>query len=560
MSFTRLLPTLLFVLLPTQVLGDEMKVAIRVDFPGGNVKVVKNDGSAIEIAPDLRGGPAWFYWHFEAEASQVGKVTFTFANPPMIGVRGPAVSLDGGKSWKWLGAEHVAFAPPAGNDKTVVRQDRFTFTFTEAKQKVRFAVAIPYLRGDLDLFLAKHAANANLKRSVLAETRIGRREVDLIQIGKPGKGVQAVLVTARHHACESLASYVLEGILQEAMSDSLAGVAFRQKYVIYAVPLVDADGVHAGDQGKNRLPHDHNRDYGKDAIYPEIKAIQELADLQNIQFALDLHCPYLLGDIHEAFHFLGLAVPHIKDKVNELSNWLNEERPRVAMTPINLLIDPNKPGAENCKMNSHFFATRKGAVFAATLEIPYAQPTTPSDPAMARAYGASILRAWVRTKFVTSAEEPSRGTNGHTDFVAFRNKFLQTYRANPKDAESLAKPYLEAKDDAAVYRVEANNLMAMMRLQQKQYAESRQFCKAVSRDTHATANQQSSALLIGFQAVCGDPKSTASEVDASLADVQRFPHLSAEQQAKALESASDYYFAQKEYEVRDHGPTHPCCG
>lgn len=548
MLFRSSLLPLLFAMLPGQVWAEEMRVAIRADFPGGNVKVVKNEGSTIELAPDLRGGPAWFYWYFEAETSQPGKVTFAFANPPMLGVRGPAVSHDDGKSWQWLGAEHVTFAPPAGSDKTTVRQDRWTFTFTKAKQKVRFAVTIPYGQGELDLFLAKHAGNPHLTRSVLAETRTSRRKVDLLQIGKPGPGVRAVLLTARHHACESMASYVLEGMLHEAMSESLTGTAFRKKYVIYAVPLVDADGVHAGDQGKNRLPHDHNRDYGKEAIYPEIQAIQELADLRNIQLTLDLHCPFLRGDIHEAFHFLGLAISHIKDNVNELRNWLEEERPRLAMTPINLMTDPNKPKAENRKINSHYFATRKNALFAVTLEIPYAQANTPSDPALARAYGASILKAWVRTKFVTSVEDLPRGSEGHAGFVAFRAQFLKAYRANPKEAEALANAYLKAKDGSAVYRVEANHLLAMLRLQQKRYAEALLFCKGVSQDANATTSQQSAALLLGFQAVCGDPKSTASDIDASLADVQRFPHLSAQQQAQVLETASEYYLAQKQYE------------
>ena len=45
MPFKRLIPTILFVMLPAQVLGEEMRVAIRADFPGGNVKVVKNEGS-----------------------------------------------------------------------------------------------------------------------------------------------------------------------------------------------------------------------------------------------------------------------------------------------------------------------------------------------------------------------------------------------------------------------------------------------------------------------------------------------------------------------------------
>src|SRR5207302_5277702 len=63
------------------------------------------------------------------------------------------------------------------------------------------------------------------------------------------------------------------------------------------------------------------------------------------QYSLDLHCPFLKGDIHEAFHFLGLGVPHIKDNLNEWSAWLKEERPQLAMTPLNLLVDPLKPNA-----------------------------------------------------------------------------------------------------------------------------------------------------------------------------------------------------------------------
>jgi hypothetical protein len=70
---------------------------------------------------------------------------------------------------------------------------------------------------------------------------------------------------------------------------------------------VDKDGVEAGDQGKNRMPHDHNRDYGDNPIYPEIQAISDIAHKYKIHFAIDFHCPALRGDIHKAMHFLGLA-------------------------------------------------------------------------------------------------------------------------------------------------------------------------------------------------------------------------------------------------------------
>src|SRR6185369_15938829 len=120
---------------PAVVAAAEPPVTVRTDFPGGNVLVKKIDGDEVHLAPDLRGGQPWFYWHFEAEAVRPGRITFVFARPPMVGVRGPAVSQDGGKSWRWLGADQVQYAPAAGPEALAERQDRFAFSFKEAGQK-----------------------------------------------------------------------------------------------------------------------------------------------------------------------------------------------------------------------------------------------------------------------------------------------------------------------------------------------------------------------------------------------------------------------------------------
>ena len=465
--------------------------------------------------------------------------------PRRLGCAGPAVSRDGGKSWKWLGADQVKFA---SSDPAAPKLDSFEFAFTESKQKVRLAVAIPYLQRDLDDFLTKHKANPHLTRSILTETRKGRRPVELLQIGKPGSDVKPVLLTARHHACESMASYVMEGFLQESMANSPAGVEFRKKYVLYAVPFVDKDGVESGDQGKNRLPHDHNRDYGKDAIYPEITAIQDLADLRKVQFSLDLHCPFLRGDVHEAFHFLGLAVPHIKDNLNEMIAWLKEERPPAVMAPLNFLADPLKPNTVNRKMNSHYFALREHAMMAATLEIPYAQPHCPLDAALARQYGVSLLKAWVRTKFITAAPDSTRGTTDHAGLVSFRTRFMQTYRGKPKQAEELANAYLNVESAPALYRIESSNLMALLRLHQREFAAALRLCDAVAKDAHATTHQQATAMLQRMQIICSDPKSTAADVEACLTDSLRFPYASDEQQLRILELGGEFYHRNQDFE------------
>lgn len=514
--------------------GDEAAVSIRTDFPGGNVVVVRNEGRSVHLRPDLRGGDPWFYWHFEAAATAPGTVDFVFDGSPMIGVRGPAFSIDGGATWRWLGTESVRYAPADGSSP---RRESFRYEFAGDRSTVRFAVALPYLEHDLSEFLRRHAENRHLRRHVLTRTRSGK-SVELLQIGEPRPNVEAVLVTARHHACESTASFVLEGWIEEALSDSPFGRAFRERYVLFAVPLVDKDGVQAGDQGKNRSPHDHNRDYGDRPIYPEVRAIQDLADAQRIRYSLDLHCPALRGDVHEAFHFLGLGVPHLKNNVDEWIAWIREERPSAVMAPLNFLTDPAKPGAANRRMNAHFFALRDSAVFAATLEIPYTQPNCPLDAAMARSYGAALLRAWTRTKFVARDESGDRGAAAAETLLDLRNGFFRTFRSRPEYAEEMLRSPAAAD---SVLRPEAHHLLAALRLHQRRFADAEAECVAALEDDRATLHQRTTARLLRVQIAAADPSSSEEVVERRLNDLSAAEYLSGDVQGRAFAAASDFH-------------------
>lgn len=535
----------LVALTPWSLPADQgaMMVSIRSDFPGGNVIVEKNEGNTIQVAPDLRGGMSWFYWHFEAVASRPGVVTFTFRGSPLLSVQGPAYSTDAGKTWQWLGPESCQFAR-----STTPAQDRletFSYQFQPRSLTVRFAVAIPYLPDNLAAFLAAHQGNAHLRTSYLTKTRQGQ-PVELLQIGEPGSNRNAVFVSARHHACESLASYVLEGFLAEAMSDSDAGSRFRQRYYLLAVPLVDRDGVAAGDQGKNRDPHDHNRDYGPMPIYPEIAAIQELGETHDIRYQLDLHCPFLRGDIHEAFHFLGLGTPRVKDNLDELSAWIKEERPQVLMSPLSFLADPNKPGAVNPKICSHHFALRKGAVLAATLEIPYTQSRPALTPDLARAYGRGLLRAWSHTTFATNDDASSRGPAEIAHLQSLRANFLKLYRGKPAEAEALTAEYLNAADSPMVLRHESRNLLALLRLHQQRLNDAKQLLQE-SLTLSLTEQQRSAAWIQLLQVVAAEPDTNGAHIDALLDEFNALPYRSYEHQAKALEIVANFHASRKSY-------------
>lgn len=370
-------------------------VAISHDFPGGNIKVTSNTAGNVQLEPDLRGDRPWFYWCFAATVTKPGQVAFTFPEKVAgfkdggIGFQGPAVSTDGGTLWDWLGTE-------------TVDGSTFTYDFAKAGEAVRFAVSLPYVETDLQRFLKQHKQNPHLQTRVLTKSR-GGREVELLQIGKPGPGVLPLLMTCRHHANENVASYVVEGWLAEAMSDSAEAREFREHYVLFCVPFVDKDGVEAGDQGKNRKPHDHNRDYNETSLYPEVQAIKELDAKQKFRFALDVHCPTLVMQDHQVMYFVGAKKhpPYNEDNVREFSKWIKQALPKDAPHgPLVWLRDENDPSPKN----SRYFGFKPRMIMSATLEVPFAPPGKKTDPASLRNYGRLMLHAWVNTHFVSADE------------------------------------------------------------------------------------------------------------------------------------------------------------
>src|SRR6185295_7641207 len=179
-------------------------IRIDADLPGGNIVVDKIDGDTVSVHQDLRDTQGdWFYWQFRARGAQGRTVTFQFTKGNVVGVLGHAVSLDGGESWTWLG-------------KDSLEGTGFRCAFPADAKDVRFCVSIPYFEKDLKKFLARHEKEPNLKVVTHCETKKGR-PVERLHVGRPdGSAPVRMIFTARHHACEMIASYLMEGILEEA--------------------------------------------------------------------------------------------------------------------------------------------------------------------------------------------------------------------------------------------------------------------------------------------------------------------------------------------------------
>ncbi len=246
---------------------------IHAGFPGGNIIVEEYFADAVKVRQDLSMCSSWwFWWYFEAEnlSDQPFTVRFVFTEGAPFGTAGPCANINN-THWHWLGRE-------------CVENNTFEFKFTPEIKSCRFAFAIPYLVPDLDSFLRDHP---DITRSVLTKSSESR-PVDLLHI--PSKNGQfAVFLSTRHHASESIANFVLEGLLDCRCQNQ--GI-LQDCVDFFAVPFMDVDGAENGDQGKNRTPHDFNQDYGK-FIYRSTAAYCELIRRNHARFllSLDLHCP-----------------------------------------------------------------------------------------------------------------------------------------------------------------------------------------------------------------------------------------------------------------------------
>ena len=395
-------------------------VKISCDYPGGNVKVHGISTGCADVDADLRDTPSnWFYWNFEAEAVTPGTVRFQFpVGRWMISRQGPAVSTDEGKTWRWLGRENTTFN---GSESKVNTRDSFDWTFTRAGEKVRFAQGIPYLLKDFEEYYSTVRNSPYLKRSVLTISRQGR-ELPLLTIGN---GPENMLLTARHHCCEAMASYALEGFVAEALSDSPAAVEFRSRYTLYVVPFMDLDGAEAGDQGKNRAPHDQNRDYGLvNPIYPENKAVMALHAEKKFKLVLDLHDPAVRYDAHEMLYFGGFSTPSNRANTREFKAWVDEELPE-EINPI-LYRHPEKDNIPPVTLpiagdmgipSSLYFTIVPDIVYGTTVEIPYATVNGRYNEKSSRKIGQAFLRAVLKTDFRKDGE-PRTGYKEYLTFCA----------------------------------------------------------------------------------------------------------------------------------------------
>ncbi len=344
---------------------------IETNYPGGNITVESQEGNTFRLAPDLRTTTTnWFYFNFRVVdgGGRTGKFIFNQAEVHEFGC---AVSYDG-KNWQF-------------DPKRVrrVNETTFEFDFAPNENEVYFAFAFPYQVERLNEFLS---GNDVIKRRVLCRSREGR-EVPLLTAGT---GKINLAFSCRNHCCESVASYALEGILRKLTREP----KLREKFSFHILPFADIDGVEDGDQGKNRAPHDHNRDYIDEPLYPETTAWMNYIKGIKLDMGIDLHNPWLWGGPNDFTSFI--FSEYSTDDLNKLSALLEKESANSVVKHESKNDCPWNTGwntpANGVGKSCKDFYNRVGGLAAATLEIPYFGKVMPT-PEDYRILGENLLEA-----------------------------------------------------------------------------------------------------------------------------------------------------------------------
>lgn len=341
---------------------------IDADFAGGNIKVVRLTECEAWLEPDLSDtSEQWFYFNFRVREAEGKTVVFHMGGVPYgyVSPFGPGVSSDG---------ERYAFYP----EKTKIDDRTFKYTFGADEHERYFAFSLPYTAKRFYEFAAKNG----FEPFEFALSEQGRH-VPAITLGE---GEETILLTCRHHACESVASYVLEGAVEEIKTLPIA-----RKFKFCVVPLMDVDGVENGDQGKARIPHDHNRDYAEgNSIYASVRAVKKFVETEKVRAFLDFHNPWNYGGANDNAMFVyGKNPDPDLDRLAAITERLTagDKLAYYAKNGVPLGEGWNKPSA-----NVKDFCIRHGAEISVSIETPYFGLVLPTEDDF-RTFGKKIARA-----------------------------------------------------------------------------------------------------------------------------------------------------------------------
>lgn len=284
-----------FIVLLSMATSTFAELSTSVDFEGGSAEIesVDQEKATIRMTPGTRPDRGWACWWYV----RVDGVTPGLEITIDLGVNskqklsagwmmpGRATFSTDGKTW-----QHTKLGKRSGS--------RILYKAKVDGKQVWFAWGPPFTPKDSQALVDRIAKDHDFATAFeLCKTRDGRSVPALrVRDGKmKDEDRFGVWINARQHAWESGSSWVCKGLVDWLVSDDAQARTLRHKADIHIVPIMDIDNTAVGAGGKNQKPHDHNRDWSKDATWHSVQAaiqhITKLNEAGRFELFLDLHNP-----------------------------------------------------------------------------------------------------------------------------------------------------------------------------------------------------------------------------------------------------------------------------
>ncbi len=273
-----------------------------------------------------------------------------------------------------------------------------TISHTPTCDAVYYAYFAPYsLQRHADL-VAQSLQSPLASHELLGQTLDGR-DLDMLRIGSPDKGKKVCWVIARQHPGESMAEWLMEGLLARLLDDEdPVARGLLRRAVFYTVPNMNPDGSFRGHLRTNAAGANLNREWLEPTMArsPEVFLVREKMRETGVDFCLDVH-----GDEGLPYNFI--AGPDGVTSVRPETTQLQKAYETMLMTvnpdfQMKYGYPPSAPGEANMTMATNYIADAFDCL-AMTLEQPFKDTAdTPHEalgwsPERCRKLGRSNLDA-----------------------------------------------------------------------------------------------------------------------------------------------------------------------
>ncbi len=302
---------------------------VSTDIPHGNaalVEISELDGiPTVAFSAHPHGGTETLWWCFRLHRDATGESAKTVRlvwrhytnclglsrNAPET--MHPVIRRDGG-TWERLPAGHVI--------ENVNGLPAALWEIAAPEHRLEAAFCFPHGPEHVAAF----AEASGWRHDAIGVSSAGRALIRVANAyGEAGADRPGIYCVAHQHASEMSGAWVLQGFLEEMARRGDAAP------LVWAVPVVNIDGVIEGDYGKDPFPWDINRAWGRPPMRTE--ALACMRDIESWRTrcrplaCLDFHSP---GGAEHAGMYTFLMDPQINPAAHEAgSEWADGIREEV---------------------------------------------------------------------------------------------------------------------------------------------------------------------------------------------------------------------------------------